>query len=195
MSANSGYARASNEWYVEEPRCTSELLSVERFHGVTLDPSCGMGNIVTTMRALGHDAYGADIVDRCDSADWFLGLFDFLSDAPMSPDNIVNNPPFERGRGTEAFIRRALDVASDKVAIFAPLTFLAGQRRARGMFREFPPDRIWQIAQRPSCPPGEHILAGGTVGGGTTDFCWLIWDKTLPAVARGQARFLWITPP
>ena len=34
---------------------------------------------------------------------------------------------------------------------------------------------IWLMTPRPSMPPGSFIEAGGKVGGGTQDFCWLVF--------------------
>ncbi len=45
-----------------------------------------------------------------------------------------------------------------------------------------------------SCAPGEFIAAGGNVGGGTADYVWLVWDKTLPAYMRGKAMLGWAGP-
>ena len=160
------------DFYVEEPRASAALFRAERFVGKTLDPACGSGNIVESARAAGVESFGSDVVDRCGDALWFVrGLngrcVDFLADTPdrrfmpWAVTNIVCNPPFFRGRGTEAFIRRALDVARGKVAIFAPLPFLAGDRRRKGLFAERPPHRVYVLAPRVSCPPGEWVAAAG----------------------------------
>jgi len=39
-----------------------------------------------------------------------------------------------------------------------------------------PLQRIWLLTPRPSMPPGQHILDGGKVGGGKSDYCWLVWE-------------------
>ena len=90
--------------------------------------------------------------------------------------NIVTNPPFFRGKGTEAFIRRALEFSANKVAVFTSIGFLAGGSRAAGLYRDYPPHRVWIVTPRVSCPPGEWIAAGNKAGGGTDDWCWLVWD-------------------
>lgn len=183
----------ANQWFVEPTYCTKLLIEAERFDGVTLDPSCGQGNIVQTMIDAGLRAVGMDIVERSPGARWFGGKADFLKDAPPRiPDNIVCNPPFFRAKGTEAFIRRALEIATRKVAMFTETKFLAGQGRANGLFAETPPDRIWIVTPRPSCPPGQFLLDGGKDEDGKSDWCWLVFDKTLPKEARGQTRLMWL---
>lgn len=177
------------QWYVEPADCTAGLLQHERFVGIVVDPCCGMGNIVNALIAAGVDAVGSDLVRRTDAA-WFQGQRDFLT--MRSADNIVFNPPFGRGRQAEAFIRHALAIATGKVAAFVELRFVVGERRARGLYRDHPPSRIYAVTPRPSCPPGEYILAGGEPEGGKADYVWIVWDKTAPL---GDTRFLWLTRP
>lgn len=175
------WERDDLDWYVEPPSATDALLRVERFVGGIHDPACGQGNIVLTASANGYAATGSDVVDRAGSPAWFMGRFDFLKAGyPKAIDNIVVNPPFFKAKGAEAFIRKALDVARGKVAVFVDIKFLAGSGRANGLYRELPPHRVWIITPRPSCPPGHVLAAGGKAAGGTADWCWLVWDKTAP---------------
>lgn len=178
------WERDELDWYVEPPRATEALLSVERFVGETIhDPCCGGGNVVTAIRAAGYHATGSDIVERVTPAPiWFTGVFDFLSpdDEFGWVDNIVMNPPFFRAKGAEAFIRKALAVARGKVCAFVDIRFIAGAERAEGLFAEHPPHRIWIVTPRVSCPPGSYLAAGNKAGNGSSDWCWLVWDRTAP---------------
>lgn len=170
-------------WYVEPERCTAQLLEVERFNGAIHDPACGRGNIVRTLIEAGYTAVGTDIERRVpEGTDWFLGEVDFLAGdmPPFHYPNIVMNPPFFRAKGAEGFIRKALSIAEGKVAAFLDMRFIAGEGRARGLFADHPPYRIWMVTPRPSCPPGEYLLAGGEPMGGTADYCWMVWDRTAP---------------
>jgi predicted RNA methylase len=186
------WERDGLDWYVEPPGATEALLRAERFVGPCFDPCCGGGNIVEALRAAGYDAAGSDVVRRT-SAGWFYGVADFLgtdySAHRARLANIVMNPPFFRAKGAESFIRKALEVATGKVCAFVDIKFLAGTGRANGLFAEHPPHRVWVITPRPSCPPGEFLAAGNEAGGGTADWCWLVWDKTAPA---GRAEFGWL---
>ena len=169
------------------------MLKEEAFPGVTLDPACGQGNVVNALRDGGCVAYGTDIVRRT-KADWFSGEHDFLSDRdpPIAFDNICCNPPFYSGAGAEAFIRRALSLASGKVAVFVEQRFLTSSGRSNGIYAEFPPDMIYAISPRPSCPPGQYLLDGGKLGGGKQDFVWLVWDMS---TGFGETRFRWLRGP
>jgi hypothetical protein len=181
------YAQADNQWYVEPQWAAALLFAHERFGPTIWDPACGGGNICRAARAAGHEALGSDVVRRAAGRDpWWRGIHDFTSAAPppvMGRIDIVTNPPFFRARGTEAFIRQALTLATGKVAVFADVKFLAGQRRSGALFAEHCPHRVWIHARRPSCPPGEHLAAGHVAEGGTADWCWLVWDLTAPSTA------------
>lgn len=184
------FDRAEHDWYQEPSWVTTALLSVERFVGPCLDPACGGGNIVEALMASGIHARGTDIITRT-GADWFLGEADFLS-AYVAKDafpNIVCNPPYKGGKGSEAFIRKALSLASGKVAMFVDIRFLAGATRANGLFAEHPPTRIWIVTPRPSCPPGAWLAQGNKAGGGTADYCWIVYDLTSP---QTTTQFGWL---
>lgn len=187
------WQRDALDWYVEPAAVTTALLAVERFVGTVWDPCCGQGNIVTALRDGGVNAFGTDIEQRHDGGQWWAGQYDFLAAGdPLvtRAPNIVMNPPFFRGKGAEAFIRRALDIATGKVACFVDIRFLAGGARANGLWKDRPPHRIWIITPRVSCPPGEYLAAGNKAGGGSSDWCWLVWDLTAPPATHSETRWL-----
>ncbi len=159
------------------------LLRCERFIGHVWDPACGGGNILRAASANGYQfqVVGTDIKQRGERAFWFRGEHDFLNwtGQPLA-QNIITNPPFARGVLAEAFIRKALDISVGKVAVFVDQRFLGGAGRAAGLWTDNPPDRIWMITPRPSCPPGAYLEAGNKAGGGTADYVWLVWDMTTP---------------
>lgn len=174
------WERDGLDWYIEPERATGAFLDVESFTGRIHDPCCGQGNIVRTLISRGYHASGSDLVDRAGAPGWFRGRSDFLGPEAMFAENIMMNPPFFKAKGSEAFIRKALLVATGKVVVFVDIKFLAGAGRANGLFRDHPPTRVWIITPRPSCPPGEVLKAGGKAEGGTADWIWMVWDKTTP---------------
>ena len=122
----------------------------------------------------------SDIVRRVDRW-WFRRECDFLeSDGAPLAQNIVTNPPFFKAKGAEAFIRKAIELATGKVAVFVDIRFLAGAERAQGLFADHPPHRIWIVTPRVSCPPGAYLAAGNKAGGGSSDWCWLVWSVCDP---------------
>lgn len=185
------WKRDDLDWYVEPERVTEQLCTVERFVGKILDPCCGRGNIPKALSRAGYVAYGTDLLRRDPGNDWwFLGADDFLSQnyAQRCP-NCVMNPPFFKAKGLEAFIRKALHYFTGKICVFADVKFLAGATRANGLFSEFPPQRVWIITPRPSCPPGHILAGGGRASGGTADWCWMVWSHLEP---MGETRLGWL---
>lgn len=170
------FAREAFNHYVEEKWCGERLFDVEKFDGAILDPCCGWGRIVSAARERGLVAMGHDIVDRGFSN---TVKRDFLEPAfPWSFPNIVSNPPFENFR---AFAERALERASGKVALIWLVRTLPAARWLQGT----PLKKIYFLTPRPSMPTGEFIAKGGKVGGGTQDFCWLVWDRNAKSEAPG----------
>lgn len=169
--------RAAGEWYVETRQCVDQLLDRVPFPGMTLDPACGMGTTVLAMRARGYVVLASDLVDRgCPNSHHGL---DFLAGAPILPsvDNIVCNPPFGRGITAMAFIERALQIATAKVAMILPLPYLASVRR-NPFYQQAPLQQILVCSERPSMPPGELLVAGQIEAkGGTEDYMWLVFER------------------
>ncbi len=184
------WQRDDLDWYVEPERATEQLCAVEGFLGSVIDPCCGIGNIPRTLIKCGVDAWGSDIVQRIGGESWFLGCADFLSDDwPYKFSNAVMNPPFFRAKGLEAFIRKAIATFPGKICVFGDVRFLAGASRANGLFREHPPQRVWIITPRLSCPPGKYLQAGGVAGNGSSDWCWMVWSHLEP---KGETRLGWL---
>jgi len=185
------WERDERDWYVEPARCTRQLLAHERFQGVVWDPACGQGNIVETLLVTGHQALGTDIVRRVPKeATWFHGERDFLAMERPVALNIVMNPPFFRAKGTESFIRKALSFPVFKVAAFCDIRFLAGGKRAEGLYTDHPPSRVYVVTPRASCPPGRFLQDGGKAGNGSSDWVWLVWDRTAPFTGT---QMCWLT--
>ena len=126
----------------------------------------------------GHDAYGCDIFDR--------GYFDiiepqnFLKHNRMH-ENIVSNPPFDI---FEEFAQHALVRAHYKVALIMPTARLNAAR----WLETTPLRRVWLLTPRPSMPPGHVIASDGKVGGGKSDYCWLVFEQGY----RGKPEMQWL---
>lgn len=162
----SGYERAAKDWYVEAPWVADLLLDHEAFPTGVWDPCCGAGNIPKRCALRGIDAIGSDIADRGFGA---AGI-DFFSEHPRTAVSIVANPPYNR---LQAFVDHALVVTSGKVAVVAPMAFLAGQKR-KTWYERGPLARVYVLSRRPSMPPGGSDIAAK---GGTVDYAWLVWDR------------------
>lgn len=186
------WARDPLDYYVEPPEVSAALFRVERFVGHIWDPACGRGNILKAAIESGYRncVVGSD-VERRSCPFYFHGMRDFLDEQKLClAQNIVTNPPYFSGKGTERFIRKALELAIGKVAIFTDTRFLSGDARARDLFKLHRPHRIWLLTPRPSCPPGAWLDAGNKAGGGTADYCWLVWSLTEPPPSRSEIDWL-----
>jgi len=186
------WARDPLDWYVEPESATEALCRVEGFVGEIIDPCCGQGNIVRALIRAGHKALGTDIVERADASreTWWDGCADFTKAIALPAPNAVFNPPFFRAKGTEAFIRQALALAAGKVCAFVDIRFLAGDARASRLFAEHRPHRAWVITPRASCAPGDYLAAGNKAGNGSSDWLWLVWDKTAPKAVKTETDWL-----
>ena len=186
ISGSKVYPRDGLDFYVEPPWCVDLLLENEYFFGSVHDPACGSGTIVRRCQDHRLSATGSDIVDRGHHQ---AECFDFLGPRWYIinyPDNIICNPPFKLA---DQFIRRALDVASHKVAMLVQAKFLYSQTR-HALFTSTPPARIYHLSARPSMPPGEMFLAGKIkASGGKLDYCWVVWSKD----HKGPTQTHWLT--
>jgi len=153
-----------NEHYVEPEWVSKRLFEEEKFQGQIYDPCCGFGRIVKAALAAGYTAYGSDLVDR----GWDSTPQDFTKH--LSPhDNIVTNPPFDQ---MAQMVFCAVARARYKAALVMPTARLNAAR----WLVETPLRRVWLLTPRPSMPPGHVIESGGKVGGGKSDFCWLVFE-------------------
>lgn len=160
--------REEHEHYVEPEWCSRRLFDIEKFDGEIWDPACGFGRIPQAAAAAGYKARGTDIVNRGYPAPDAYAADFFKTDSYGG--NIVSNPPFDI---FQAFAARALKLADRKVA----LIWLVPRLNAARWLAETPLARVWLLTPRPSMPPGHTITAGQKPGGGTQDFCWLVWEQ------------------
>ena len=73
----------------------------------------------------------------------------------------------------QEFCEHALDLEASKVAVIC----LVRRLNAARWLQELPLIRIWLLTPRPSMPPGSWIAKGNKPGGGTQDFCWLVFER------------------
>lgn len=162
------FKRQKNEHYVDESWCSERLFDVEQFNWPIWDPSCGWGRIGDSASARGAGCISTDLIRR----GYGTGDVDFLKTKKMrgGARSIVCNPPFDL---FQEFAEHALTLGAEKVAMIALVRRLPAAR----WLEKTPLATIWLMTPRPSMPTGGHIRQGGKVGGGTQDFCWLVWER------------------
>lgn len=127
-------------------------------------------------------------------------------DAPITGRvSIWSNPPYSYkkvwydGRQvsiSEAFVRHALKLATDRVVMILPAKWLAmGKRRSRLVRIDHPPEMVLHFCERPSMPPGDMISAMGARAyrGGMVDYCAIVWNVRRPT-EPGDTRTIWLPP-
>jgi hypothetical protein len=145
------------------------------------EPACGEGHIAEVLREYFGRVEATDIHDY----GYGEGGIDFLTWEPgfALADWIITNPPF--GDKAEAFVLRALKLATVGVAMFVRLQWLEGIGRYRRIFRDHPPTLIAFFTERVNLCKGRWDPNGSTA----TAYIWLIWVKGMTSHAS-----FWIPP-
>lgn len=178
------FVKEARGHYVEPSWCSERLFAVEHFADPVYDPACGWGTITDAACRHGYDVFGSDIVNRKRHLlDRRFCSRDFLvSDwKPRGEFSIVTNPPFDH---VEAFARKALELGASQVAMI----MLVRRLNAAHWLSDLPLRRVYLLTPRPSMPPGSWIARGNKPGGGTQDFCWVLFDASY----KGQPQLRWL---
>jgi len=162
------WAKETSGWYVEPSWVSERLFAVEKFTGAVWDPACGIGRIAEAARQAGYVVHATDLVDR--GYQHFRGCVDFLRHDRPYANNIICNPP---SNICNRFVRHALTLTSGNGKV--GVVWLLRRLNAAHWLRDTPLARIYLLTPRPSMPPGHVILAGEKPGGGSQDFCWLVF--------------------
>jgi hypothetical protein len=208
------------DWYVEEGWEWDQIVAAIGLElpGVTIwDPAAGFGHSASRLQAW-HPVNRFVLSDVVDNVAW--GDFedasrvafysaDFLEmervPRPNGTCSIWSNPPFSYkkvwydGRQvsiSEAFVRHALSLATDRVVMLLPAKWLAmGIKRSRLVRTDHPPATVLHFCQRPSMPPGDriHLMGNRAYRGGMVDYCAVVWDVRHPT-APGETRTVWLPP-
>jgi hypothetical protein len=183
------FPKATDGHYVEPAWCSERLFAIEPFGApgaLVLDPAAGWGNIPRAAIAAGYTAVASDIADRLDHRGLEgirFHICNFLEESPVrSAWSVACNPPFDRVR---EFCERGLEIATYKVAMIVPLRRLPAAR----WLESLPLESVYLLTPRPSMPPGAWIAAGNIPGGGSQDFCWLVFNKRAGSTAP---RLRWL---
>lgn len=171
MAGSGNPNREKDDFYATPDWAIDALLDREMFFGEIWEPACGDGAICKRLMKRGYKhIYATDLVDRGYGDDHF----DFMN-SNRQTENIITNPPFKIGT---KFTLHALNLASDKVAIFNKLSFLEGKERR---------DRLYSLNMLECCYVfGKRVGFNG--GGGMLAFAWFVFSKKY----NGKPRLEWI---
>lgn len=212
------------DWYVEQGWEWEQIVAAigleEAETGAAIwDPAAGFGHSASRLQGLGFKGklLLSDLVERVAWSDFEHPEQVHFASKCFVEDSLVAfrrtyprisiwcNPPFSYrhywrdGRKmivSEAFVRRALQLATDRVVMILPAKWLAmGKRRSRLVRVDHPPQFVLHFCERPSMPPGDMIeaMGGRAYRGGMVDYCAVVWDVRRPT-APGETRTIWLPP-
>lgn len=141
--------RDSKDRYETPREITLGLLDNEEFSGDVLEPACGTRRIVRALDSRGFDVTAFDLHEDGVS---FLDYTD-------QHENVITNPPFMNDLHMKFVEHAVSNVATDKVAMLVPLTFLTTEKRYK-FFQRFMPSRVLIIPNRIRFyRPAEDVIA------------------------------------
>lgn len=166
------------DFFPTPPWATFALIDNEQFEGGIWECACGDGAMSRVLEETSCSIQNSDLYDRGYGD---TGI-DFLT-ATRKVDNIITNPPYNSAEG---FVANGVKLAKRKFVLLLRLAFLEGARRARTIFTECPPSRVWVFSERITFYP-----AGVEVKGtGTTAYAWFVWDND----ALNGTELRWLKP-
>ena len=193
-------AKGSLEYFPTPPWATRAVINELLVGGLHFDlrskrardPCAGQGHMVHPLR----DTFAA--VDVADVADWGINpeIRDFLLESPARliedghtmPHWIFINPPFEQ---SVKFVQTALEIATEGVAMFCRLGWLATQGRYDSIFAANAPAYICPFAERVALIEG----AWDPDASSATEYAWFIWIKDFFPVEARPRSTVWHMPP
>jgi len=214
------------DWYVEQGWEWVQIVDAiglrEQASGSAIwDPAAGFGHSGSMMQEMGFKGL-IILSDLVNNVAWedFLDVeavefrsIDFADPEESEPFaqqlgkplSVWSNPPFSYKKVyydgakvsiSEAYVRHALKLATDRVVMILPAKWLAmGKRRSTLVRIDYPPQFVLHFTKRPSMPPGDMIAGMGTRAyrGGMVDYCAVVWDVRNPT-APGETRTIWLPP-
>lgn len=151
------------------------------------EPTCNRGHMVQPLAEYFGTVWASDI---CDYGLDGAVTHDFLAPNPplgletrrRRPHWVIANPPF---RLAEQFIERALEVATEGVAMLVRTSFLEGVGRYNSIYSKRPPTIVAQFTERLPMVKGRLTATGSTA----TSYCWLVWFH-----GHQGTELVWIPP-
>lgn len=170
--------RVENDFYATPRNATEAILNMVNLKGSILEPAAGQGHISVVLKEKYpySEIVSTDLVQREERFGVHIeGGVDFLTyDFKRHFDNIITNPPFNIA---QEFIERGLQLANDKVIMFAKIQLLEGNKR-KEMFDNAPLKYIYVFSKRVNpLRNGEELDENGKQWASTMCFAWFVFEK------------------
>lgn len=167
--------------------------------GSVWEPACGMGHMSDVLAEYFARVHASDVFDY--GYGYSVGSFvggsgPDIAHCPFEADWLIFNPPFNLAL---QFVLRARRLARCGVAVLVRSSWIEGQRRWRGLFRQFPPTVIAQFVERVPMTKGRWDPKASTA----TAYSWVVWrtdegssrSENLPRTTGVvSAPLMWIPP-
>lgn len=181
--------RVENDFYATPRNATEAILNIVELKGSILEPAAGQGHISVVLKEKYpyNEIVSTDLVQRNEKFGVSIqGGIDFLThDFNRKFDNIITNPPFNMA---QEFIERALQLADDKVIMFAKIQLLEGNKR-KEMFDNAPLKYVYVFSKRViPLRNGEELNENGKKWSSTMCFAWFVFEKEY----EGEPVIRWI---
>jgi hypothetical protein len=148
------------------------------------EPTCNRGYMVKALNDYFPMVYASD-VEAYGVENQII--HDFIGDEVpicLQVPWIVTNPPFAKA---EAFVDRALGLATTGVCMLVRTSFLEGGARYNNLFRVRPPHVVAQFSERVPMVKGRYDPKASTA----TSYCWVAW---FPERQYRGTLMRWIPP-
>lgn len=167
---------------------TRDVLSWDVIGSPTVwEPAAGAGHMSRVLEEDASEVFASDVADYGHgfAVGSFVGQGADVAQCPFRPDWIVTNPPFNLAL---EFVDRALEEATDGVALLVRSVWAEGGQRYERLFKDRPPSVIAQFCERVPMVAGRWDPKASTA----TSYAWFIWQTD--ARRSRITEFLWIPP-
>jgi hypothetical protein len=145
------------------------------------EPACGEGHMAAVITEFARGAVTASDIFQYD---YGTAPHDFVKDDPLTkPDWIITNPPFSIAC---EFTLRALDLASEGVAMLVRTQWIEGVGRYEKLFRDRPPTVYAPFVERVPMVKGRWDPDASTA----TSYAWFVWLQH----TERRSQIFWIPP-
>lgn len=176
----SKYPREANDYYKTDPIAIRLLEK----HNLLIDDyywecACGDGALSKELIRQGYNVYSSDLFDR--GYGDAVGV-DFLKQKEKFNGSIITNPPFSL---LEKFVLKGLELAKNRLYIFARINTLESQKRYDSIFKNNPPIYVCQFVRRIKC----YRTSAPTPKYSAISYAWFIWDNN---DNTGETKIKWL---
>ena len=177
-SNHSDTVRSLNDYYATDPVA---ILYLKKYNLLTdakyWECACGKGNLSRQLEKIGYEVKSTDLFDY----NYGVAGVDFLECDEVFNGNIITNPPFKL---VNEFIKKGLELASDRLYIFARIQILEGLKRYEEIFRINPPVYVCPFVKRIKCEINGEFPKESAIC-----YAWFIWDNK---DNNGETKVKWL---